>query len=75
MGGGAFASVGLNTFSCNEQNLWTTASGVSAANNYWDHVPPTVIHGEGHADIFTPAFWVLTLPTTTGAMLATPNCP
>jgi parallel beta-helix repeat protein len=74
LGGGAFASAGLNTFACNEQNLWTTAMGQLAANNYWDHVPPTFIHTGGHADIFTPQF-VLTPPTTPGAMLATSNCP
>jgi parallel beta-helix repeat protein len=74
LGGGAFASVGLNTFACNEQNLWTTAMGQPAANDYWDHVPPTILRTEGHADIFMASF-VMTPPTTTGAMLATSNCP
>jgi parallel beta-helix repeat protein len=74
LGGGVFASVGLNTFACNEQTLWTTSLGQPAANDYWDHVPPTVIRTEGHADIYMPSF-VTTPPTTPGAMLATSNCP
>jgi Protein of unknown function (DUF1565) len=76
LGGGAFASAGLNALSCNTENSWLTISDQPAANNYWDHVPPTTtsING-GIADIFQPTNWGLTPPTTTGAMLATPNCP
>jgi parallel beta-helix repeat protein len=75
LGGGAFAGAGLNSFACNEQNLWLTAEGQPASNNYWDHVPPTVVRGvEGHADIYMAAF-VVTGPITTGAMLAATNCP
>jgi parallel beta-helix repeat protein len=75
LGGGALGSVGLNTFACNEQNLWTTAPGQPALNDYWDHVPPTIVKGmEGHADIYMATF-VTTAPITTGAMLAATNCP
>jgi parallel beta-helix repeat protein len=75
LGGGALGSAGLNTLACNEQNLWTTAPGQPALNDYWDHVPPTIVRGmEGHADIYMATF-VMTSPITTGAMLATVNCP
>jgi hypothetical protein len=75
LGGGDFASTGLNTLACNEQNLWTTAPGQPASNNYWDHVPPTTVKGvQGHADIYMPTF-VTMPPITTGAMLAGSNCP
>jgi parallel beta-helix repeat protein len=75
LGGGAFGSAGLNTIACNEQNLWTTAPTQPASNEYWDHVPPTMLKGmEGHADIYTPTF-VTMFPITTGAMLAPTNCP
>jgi hypothetical protein len=75
LGGGALGSAGLNTLSCNKQNVWLTASALPAANNYWDHVPPTTTSTGVHADIFLSAYFMLTPPTTTGAMLATPNCP
>jgi len=75
LGGGAFASAGLNTLSCNFQNMWLTASGQPASNNYWDHVPPTIITdgGQGRGDIYMR--FAVTPPVTTGAMLASPNCP
>ncbi len=75
LGGGDGGAAGLNILSCNHQNMWLTASGQPAANNYWDHVPPTVTTDASAADIFLSPFFTLTPPTTTGAMLATPNCP
>jgi parallel beta-helix repeat protein len=75
LGGGDGGSAGLNILSCNHQNIWLTASRQPAANNYWDHVPPTVTTNGSAADIYLSPFFTLTPPTTTGAMLATPNCP
>lgn len=75
LGGGDGGGAGLNVLSCNHQNLWLTASGQPAANNYWDHVPPTVTSTGDASDIFLSPFFTLVPPTTTAAMLATPNCP
>ena len=75
LGGGSLASAGGNTLSCNDQNMWLSASAQPAANNYWDHVPPTTTSDGGHADVYLSPFYVLTPPITTGAMLATPDCP
>lgn len=75
LGGGDAGSVGNNTLSCNHQNVWLTASNQPASNNYWDHVPPTITRDGGAADIFMSPFFTIAPPITTGAMLATPNCP
>jgi parallel beta-helix repeat protein len=72
LGGGALASAGGNTLSCNTSfDLWTTASGVFAENDAWDHVSPTVSPDGGTADIFTTG----TTPNTMGATLAVSPCP
>jgi hypothetical protein len=43
LGGGGFMGVGNNILSCNSQfDLYAGAATVNAANNRWDHAPPTV---------------------------------
>ncbi len=68
MGGGATASVAGNAIFRNiVNNLWTNAAiTISAANNLWDHVPLAgndVFNGSGATIV------------TTGAAVATGNCP
>lgn len=70
LGGGALGSVGGNVISCNAVNdLWTNLGNsftIEAANNFWDHVP---LSGN---DVFNPNGVAL---LTTGAQVATGNCP
>jgi len=74
LGGGPAGSAGGNSLSCNTRNdLWTDASGITinAANNYWDHIPPTAgaVNGD---DIYNTKSATI---VTTGAMLAINPCP
>jgi hypothetical protein len=74
LGGGAAASVGGNTISCNMLNdLWTNTFPltINAANNLWDHDPQTL--GEnGGLDIYNGAGATI---VTTGATVAPGACP
>jgi hypothetical protein len=75
-GGGALGSAGGNTVSCNSiADLWVSTGGIAAANNFWDHVPPTIsnVGPGGGVDIYD--FAGATAPTTTGAAFATGGCP
>lgn len=70
LGGGSAGSAGGNTISCNSTNdLWTeetSALTINAANNYWDHAPPS-----GN-DIYNPNGANI---VTTSAQVAASNCP
>ncbi len=76
LGGGATGSVGDNTISCNTGNdIWTNTAQITiaAANNHWDHVPPTSSATNSAAfDIENGQVVPL---DTTGATLATTPCP
>jgi hypothetical protein len=75
-GGGASGSVGANVVSCNILDVMVFESpglAVSAANNLWDHVPPT----EGTANNFDVAIIGSdgAVVNAAGAKLAQPGCP
>lgn len=77
LGGGAAGSSGGNTISCNSNtDLWTnTGITIDAANNFWDHNPPslsTTTSGSG-IDIYNGG-GAATI-TTTGAAVAASPCP
>jgi hypothetical protein len=76
LGGGSTGSVGDNTIACNTKNdIWTnTASiAITAANDHWDHLPPTITTN------FSTGFDIengQSVPLdTTGATLAATPCP
>jgi hypothetical protein len=74
LGGGAAASTGGNVFSCNtNQDLWTSTAmiTINAANNRWDHNPPTLGGAPGN-DIFNGAGATI---VTTGPTVAPGACP
>lgn len=79
LGGGPFGSVGNNIISCNlSTDLWLDSGlgVVNAANNRWDHSPPTrhppPVTDSGGLDIWVPA---LTGVTIVGNSVAPTPCP
>jgi len=76
-GGGPSSSVGGNVISCNTNaDFWTNQLGPTyAANNLWDHVPPTFssTSASGGVDIF--ASQGSGVVVSTGAGLAPSPCP
>lgn len=74
LGGGSAGSIGGNIISCNRSNdVWTNQSiTISAANNFWDHVPPTI--AESKADDGTDIFHPQSTVITTNAAIAPEPC-
>ena len=76
LGGGPATSAGGNVISCNTQNdIWTNQNiTINAANNFWDHQPPT--SGCGSADLCgNSGLFGSTTFVTTNAGMATNACP
>ena len=77
LGGGSASSAGGNVISCNTNaDLYNAiATAISAANNKWDHVPPTMSTSSqtGGVDVYSPSG--LSFVTTTGSSLASTICP
>jgi hypothetical protein len=73
MGGGSAGSAGGNIISCNVESDIFTGVNVSAANNFWDHVPQTTSTVTRLVDIYFNGS-NLTV-TSTGAQVAPGHCP
>ena len=80
LGGGSASSAGGNVLSCNRMNdVWTNQNiTINAANDLWDHAPPTNSCSTAGADLCGAPGGLLTSPTnfvTTSARQVTSPAP